>query len=221
MPIDIAGTTIENVEIIDDREEVRESMAYSVEELRLNAVKHEGPIWNVEAFISETMEIAQAAICDHHLRVGQYSPVNGSDIVARLYKHAFPALLCTRWQAADINEMRPLRRFIPVLVNPDELTPDMIVAGLRQCLDEFRGEFSEGRRPWRTLVRIEDIIQDPTGEHFYFFVPAWDAHTGFRLPLSSLPLALPKPLKRPHRVHAYVNLGAESAEELFFDGWEA
>jgi hypothetical protein len=218
--IDVAGKTIRDIEIIDDRDEVRESMAYAVEELRLNPIKYEGPIWDLDDFIRMTLNTTQAAICDHHLRVRDYSPVNGSEIVARLYQNKFPALLCTRWEAADINDMRPLRRYIPVLVSPDGLTPDTIIDGIRQCVDEFHGEFREERRPWRTLVRIEDIMRDDNGDFFYFFVPAWDAQTGFRLPLLAIPEVLRKSGKSPHRLHALVNLGADSAEELFFDGWE-
>lgn len=219
MTIDIEGETIRDIEIIDDRKEVRESMAFAVEDLQLNPVKCSGPIWDVDKFIREMISNTQAAICDHHLRVGDYSPVNGDHIVARLYKEKFPALLCTRWEAAEINQMRPLRRYIPVLINPGDLTPDTIVDGIRQCIEEFRGNFREERQPWRTMVRIEDIMKEDSGEYFYFFLPTWDAQTPFRLPLSELPESL-RPVKLPHRLHAYVNLGADSAEELFFERWE-
>src|SRR5436305_8267255 len=130
MAIEVVDKTIRSIEIIDDSEKARESMGYPVEELRLIPVKYAGPIGNLEDLIREIVSTAQAAICDHHLRVGDYSRVNGSDIVARLYQKEFPALLCTRWETADINDMRPLRRYIPVLVNPDELTPDAIVDGI-------------------------------------------------------------------------------------------
>src|ERR1700740_3510201 len=126
MPLTIAGTEIRTVEIVDDRPEVRESMAFPVEELDLQALKYDGPIGDLDKFIDEVRHSAEAVICDHHLRIGDYSRVNGSEIVARLYRDEFPALLCTRWQQADLQEMRPLRRFIPVLLEPGELTPDTI-----------------------------------------------------------------------------------------------
>jgi hypothetical protein len=69
-------------------------------------------------------------------------------------------------------------------------------------------------------VRIEDIVRESGLEFFYFFIPAWDSHAGFRLPVSVLPERLAKPDTLPQRLHAFVNLGAESAEALFFDGWE-
>jgi hypothetical protein len=133
----------------------------------------------------------------------------------------FPAVLCTKWYSAVIDEMRQYRRFIPSLIDPASLDPTTIVTGIESCIREFSGDYRPVRRPWRTLIRIEQLRQADGGNGLAFVViPAWSSNEVVKLPITLIPPEILKKLGEGSRLHAKVNLGAVSNEELFFEDWE-
>ncbi len=219
MSLKLNGKEIERVQIVDDDPMVRAAYEYPVEELQLEPILAEGPLPVLDQFISETLTGADAAIFDHQLRVRNYAVFNGAESVARLYKHQFPAVLCTTWADAKIDEMRRYRRYIPVILRPDELDPDSLKHGFEHCIKEFNGVFRPSRRPWRALVSVEDVGQDEWSQFFFVTIPGWDPKEKIRLRLQDVSKI--RALIQPGALfHAQVNLGAESQEELYFDAWE-
>jgi hypothetical protein len=218
MALEILDTSIERVSIVDDDPSVRASYEFSVEDLRLEPVQEFGPIRDLASFVRRAMERTEAAICDHHLRVSNYAVFDGAELVAEFYRLKFPAVLCTRWEKARIHEIRRFRRRIPVLLNPEDLSPENIAKGFEFCLREFRSEFSPNRRPWRTLVRVADA--DLAKGFFDVVVPGWDPREVIRLRVDEIPEGFRGCISLGARLHAHVNIGAESQEELFFEGWE-
>jgi hypothetical protein len=109
MGIALFGRSIEKIHIIDDDPQVRESYMYPVEELDLTPVLAEGPFPEIIPFIELSKQVADAAICDFQLRVRNYANFNGAETVALMYQNQFPALLCTRYEQANIDEMRKYR----------------------------------------------------------------------------------------------------------------
>jgi len=222
MPITIAARAIQRISIIDDQAPVRESYEFSVEELGVEPVSEAGPLAPLQAFVKDVRQRAQAAICDYNLKVRDYSPFNGAELAAAFYKSQFPAVLCTKWHTASIDEMRPYRRFIPSLVDPAKLDPTSIKLGIEACIREFAGQFLTVRRPWRTLVRVEDKRTSDQGVIFlYVVVPAWNSNEVVRLPSEIIPPNILDKLHPGSRLHARVNLGANGNEELFFEDWES
>jgi len=74
-------------------------------------------------------------------------------------------------------------------------------------------------RPWRTLIRVEDI--DFEQRLIYVVIPAWDTSATIPLQWQQLPAKLIELVKTgKNRFHAKVNLGAETQEALSFAGWE-
>ena len=118
-----------------------------------------------------------------------------------------------------LDEIRPSRRFIPVMLRPDELDPASLVQGFQRCIDEFKGTFQSNRRPWRTLVRIEEIDMDR--QCLYLVVPGWNRNEVIRLRTSDLPKEIFERIGDQKRFHAQINIGAEGSEELYFERWEA
>lgn len=219
MLAEIADTSIRRVRIVDDEQSVRDAYEYLVEELELEPIAVEGPLPALDDFIDETIHGADAAICDYKLRIRQYATFDGAETVARLYGKKFPAILCTRWELASLDEIRPYRRFIPVMLRPDELDPASLVQGFQRCIDEFKGTFQSNRRPWRTLVRIEEIDMDR--QCLYLVVPGWNRNEVIRLRTSDLPKEIFERIGDQKRFHAQINIGAEGSEELYFERWEA
>jgi hypothetical protein len=173
----------------------------------------------LEAFAQRITSRTQAALCDFKLRVKNYASFNGAELTARWYALGYPALLCTRWDKASVDEVRRYRAQIPVLIKPQDLDPDRIAAGLEVCVREFAGTRVPSRRVWRTMVRVEDVTDD-TSRYVYLVVPGWEPNDVIGVPLADFPENVQPAVVPDARLYARVNLGAESYEDLFFDAWE-
>src|SRR5690242_3263340 len=106
MAITIAKRSINKISIIDDQATVRESYELSVEDLGIEPVSEPGPLdEQLPVCVNAVSKRADAAICDYNLKVKTYSRFNGAELVAEFYKVKFPAVLCTKWHTAVIDEM--------------------------------------------------------------------------------------------------------------------
>lgn len=219
MALTIEGRTLERIAIVDDDKSVRDNYEMSVEELNVNAVNESGPLPDLDTFVQQEPTRAQAAVCDFKLRVKNYATFDGAELVARWFDVGFPALLCTKWDRANIDEMRRFRARIPVLIRPTDLDPDRIVEGLTVCIRELAGSPLSSRKSYRTLVRVEEVSDERTS-YAYVVVPAWNPAEVVRLLLTDIPEKVRLKVKPEARLYANVNLGAESYEELFFRSWE-
>jgi hypothetical protein len=219
MTLLVAGREIERVSIVDDNAEARQGYEYSVEDLNLTPVLETGPLGNLDDFVRRTPERSDAAICDHHLKKQNYARFNGAEAVAAWYRQGFPALLCTKYETAEVEEIRKHMRFIPVMMKPNELDMDSIQKGFKRCIAEFAGDFAASRRPWRTLIRVDDVREGATN-WFGVIVPAWDPGEVVRVWFDHVPTEIHGVIRPDARLHAQVNLGASKPEELYFTDWE-
>lgn len=219
MPFVVAGRDVERIAIVDDDRAVRESYEESIREVGAEPIQESGPLEALATFAQRTRDRTQAALCDFKLRVKNYAAFDGAELTAHWYRLGFPALLCTKWDKASIDEVRRYRPCIPVLIKPSELDPDRITAGLEVCIHEFAGKRVPSRRVWRTMVRVEEV-SDGTYKYVYVVVPGWEPKEVIGLPFADIPDAVQALVKPDARLYAKVNLGAESYEDLFFDEWE-
>lgn len=219
MSITIEGRNVGRIAIVDDDKAVRENYGMSVDELNLQSVKETGPLPLLEEFIELTTMHADAAVCDFKLRVKNYALFDGAELVARWFDRGFPALLCTKWDRASVDELRRFRARIPVMLRPADLDPDRIVSGLAICIRELKGDRLNSRKSYRTLVRVEEVTTERL-RYAYLVVPAWNPNEVVRVLLSDIPQALHASVRSEARLYAEVNLGAESYEDIFFRSWE-
>jgi hypothetical protein len=217
--LQIAGRNVGRIAIVDDDKAVRQAYELSVEELELQPVNESGPLGALDVFAIASAGRAEGAVCDFKLRVKNYSTFDGAELVARWYDLGFPALLCTKWDRASVDEMRRFRARIPILIRPSDLDAESIVSGLEVCIRELDGSVMASRRPWRTLVRVEDVSDDRT-PYVYIVVPSWNPDEVVRLPLNDIPEAVRPSVRPDARLYARINLGAETYEDLFFQAWE-
>lgn len=220
MSVQFADRTITRIAIVDDQADVRASYELNVEDLGLESVVETGPLQSLDDTVRQMAIQSDAAICDYNLKVRDYSTFNGAELVATLYKSTFPALLCTKWSKASIDEMRCYRRFIPTLIDPSALEPSTISVGLEVCIREFGGLYLPVRKPWRALIRVEDVRSTQGVPFVYVTVPSWNPQEIVRLPQDVFGAQMMSAIKSGMRLHAKVNLGAEAQEELFFEEWE-
>ncbi len=108
---------------------------------------------------------------DYRLKPRNYSVLEGDQLVAECYSRNIPAVLCTAYQNADFMLDRSLGRRIPVLLRNTNPNPDDVEAAFKMCIAELQGQVASSRRPWRTLVRVNDV--DPDRGDFYVVIPGW------------------------------------------------
>jgi hypothetical protein len=96
----------------------------------------------------------------------------------------------------------------------------MIIQGFKQCLGEFENSYSSSRKPWRTIIKIEEIDRVSIRTMVYALVPAWNPRKIVKFPLSLIPENLQKNLKSEPHLFAKVNIGANHHDELYFTEFE-
>ena len=208
------------IAVVDDNPAARGTMREELEELGVKVDALAGPFLNKEAAFQALLQgNNQALVCDHHLNQHDYAQFNGAQFVAYCYGQRFPGVLVTRYSSDMLTEIRPLRHLIPALLTPRQLTDDVehVQKIFDYCMREvLLGEFSPDRRPWQTLLRIENV--DVDSRNVLVIIPAWDApggDNGIKIPFSMFPKHLWSELKERARFFGMVNLGAEKHEDLY------
>lgn len=221
MSLEIFSFKIDKVAVVDDDPGVRESYKDIVEDLNLTAVMKDGPeLPPLSDFLQQTFGGSDALICDYSLRKARYATFDGAQVIAGLYAKNYPAILCTSFKKDAADRIRHLRERIPVLLDQKELDLEAVIRGFALCIREFKGDTPSPRKTYRTMVRVEEIINESNNRHALVKIPAWDPHVGITLNLDYLPLEIQQAFLREERHHAFVNLGAESPEDLFVKNWE-
>ena len=146
-------------------------------------------------------------------------PFSGSPRLGRWDTLYFPSLL-TAWTFADIDNIRPFRQHIPVLLSRGEAQPETITQGFKQCLSEFEQQYASNRKPWRTLVRIEEVHNNAKKSMVYVVIPGWDPDEMVRFPLVIFPQELRQMVVPGTRFLAKVNIGAANHDGLYFKDFE-
>lgn len=210
---------IKRVLVVDDDADAREALSYPIEDLGITPVMEDGPIESPEQFVEGAAQRAQAVVCDYRLKTsGAYSKFDGDELLAACFRRGIPGLLYTQYTDVVTEMDRRLRRFIPSLLKTSSPKPADILAALGRCRDELDGSVHPARSPWRTLIRVVDVCDD--GDYCHVVVPGWSYDQVIRLYLRDLPEAIRPRITKGAYLHAKVNIGAHSFDELYFDEWE-
>ncbi len=220
MNLALKGHTIEQVLIVDDQPDSRDALGELVKDSYLLAIEVEAPVRGVDDLRKRASANA-AVLCDYHLRKKNYASVDGGLIVAGLNAAGVPAILCSRMTDDLSEDLRPHRKFIPVVIPTAELSPETLLAAINTCIAEIEGRVAEHRRPWRTLVRIEDLDDSVSGsEDCMVVVPGWDPQKLISIHLRDLPPNIQSAiLGGADHLLAEVNLGAVTSSDLYFAEW--
>jgi len=216
MGIAIRGRQIERVFVIDDDRYSRESSGYTVEESPFTPVIQDQGIADLNVFLENNVSYTDAVVSDHHLKKRNYFPVNGAKVIFECYQRRIPAVLVTRYGQSEINEIRKFRENIPTVLTPDEFNPETLIRSLETCINEFLGNHKPERVAWRTLIRVDDVVDN----NVFIFIPGWDYQVSLSLNKLDLPKNIQDIIKPDMRIHAKVNVGAERQDELYFKDWE-
>ena len=216
MAPEILGTEVTIALIIDDEQDARDSYAETLKDAGLTPL----PLTDLKGtpadYLTFAKENATAVLCDQFLSHHNYAHFEGAQLVKLLYNACLPAVLCTYYDEL-VDDIRPYRRWVPSLQRPFELDSGAFVAGLEECLREFRDCFRPHRQPWRTQIKIID--DRPDEKRFFVEIPAW-ASTIVPLKYDGVPAYVTDHLSEGWRCRAYVNLGAEHLVDLYVCDWE-
>jgi hypothetical protein len=216
----IEDRIIATVGVVDDDPGARESYELLLQDANVDPSGESGPLGTLADFVVQAKQRMDAVLTDHHLRIRNYSTFDGAQLAAALYDQDVPAVLCTRWEDAQLDLIRPYRDRVPALLQLEDLNPDSFVEALRLTVRELEGEFTQQRRPWRTQVHIADVGSGEQAEFFYVDLPSWTSDKVIRLRKNDVGQGLAERLEIDARWHARVNIGAEDSWELYFKDWE-
>ncbi len=216
MAVSIANREIRTIYVVDDDNEARNGYGLTVEEMPVETKLQEHKVDNLNTFLLSFSNY-DAVVSDHHLRKSSnYFPTNGAEFVAKCYQKNIPSILVTKYEAESFHEIRPYKQYIPIVLRPDEFNPESLEISLEICIKEFRGEIAPVRKPWRTLVRVDDKVDNSV----LVILPSWDLNRGISLQLDEFPHDLQTMIEPDFRFTADVNIDAENATELYFTNWK-
>lgn len=201
---------VSTVVVVDDEAESRESIGWILSDSDLEMRELEGPLTTV----TETQDQvwgANAIICDHHLSSKNYAQFRGAELVSECIKSGLISILCTRFFSSDIDEIRSLLRYIPVVRRPDELNePDELYEAFALCAEELDGKIPPERKAWRAQIVVERIERP----YFDVSVPSW-LEESVRLRFADVPSEIEPRIKIGYRTYVEANLGAQTSDQLF------
>ena len=217
--LNVRDRAISTVGVVDDKHQARQSRGLLLSDSGLTMLDMPGPLESVEAARQHLARSCQALICDHHLNTNtNYAPFLGAELVAQAVAVGLPAILCTRYMAPEILDIRPYLPQIPVFISPQQLRdPDDLLRALEVCVDEILGEVLPERRVWRAQIVVEDVADDDT---FIAAVPGWDTGQVIRLRRTDVPESLRDSICADFRTFVKANLGEERPERFFVTDWQ-
>lgn len=210
------GIDIERIAIIDDSQSARDSLAEVVEDADLVPIPREESFDDLASCLEFVRKSSHAALVDHRLSPGNYASFSGAEVVSLLNKSKFPSLLITAFSTGDVDIIKPHLRFIPRIIPKGEAVPDLIQAGLKECICENNNEFSIERAPTRTLIYIDDVARDTEPSRVFAFISSWDPTEGVAFLINVIPNKLHSYVQPGARFFADVNTGASRQEQLFY-----
>ena len=223
MSLTLLDREIKKIHIIDDDNDSRETYGDTVQEIEnIETILQEEKVDNLQNFLL-TIGHQDAVVSDHHLKKSSsYFPINGANFVFECYEKRIPSVLVTRYEMASYHEIRPYKKNIPVVLTPEQFTPDSLVKALEECINEFNGILSQNRKTWKTLIRFDDVIKDEANNKIMVMaiLPSWNRNLVINLKMIELPLEIQSIAEADLRLYAHVNIDAEDPYELYFQNWE-
>ncbi len=217
MGILIADKKVDRLCIIDDDEGVRLSYVEEFYDSKFEAFPQNDKVEDVDYFLKKTIRESDAVISDHQIKKKQnYFPINGAQVVSMCYERHIPSVLVTKYDQAQLSEIRKFRKNIPVILNPSHFGEDSIFQSLEVCIKEFKGIKRADRKLWRTIVRIDAIEEN----HIYIIIPGWDTTEVIAVGMDELPMNIRPIIEVDKRMHIEVNIGCESVHDIYFGEWE-
>lgn len=219
---DLADLTIA---IYDDNREEALSLEIELGDLGVGGVvvlpaEHR----DLEAALQAVRDHANAAVCDHVLRIHADAEFSGAEMIEGLVAADTPGVLVTAF-AADVGmDIRPHLPSIPAFIRRSQLSEDplIVLEELNNCRVEMLHGRPAHREAFRTPIYIERIATI-NGEHALDArIGSWQLDEVIQFPARMLGEHwADSPDEAVGQIFfAHVNLGARKPEELFLEQLE-
>jgi len=216
MSITLIDRQIDRIHVIDDDVDSRDGYGLTVEELNVETILQNDRVYDMQKFM-DSLGSDVGVVSDHHLKkASSYFPTNGAEFISLCYRKFIPAVLVTKYEMASFHEIRPYKKFIPVVLTPEQFTPETLAKSLVECVNEFKGNISPTRKTWRTLVRFDDVVDRTV----MAILPSWNRNQIINLKFIELPEEIQKIAVPDMRIFAQVNIDTEDPYELYFSDWQ-
>ncbi len=210
------------IAIVDDNSDNRDTLCSLVNQGGWVAVAIDQPA-GIPGLVEHIRAHADVALTDLRLSESWAVNFNGAELAEALFLKRFPTVVVSEYAQDDAETVLRLhRRFLPAVVPADVATTfEGIHDPLEQCAKELEGHVPRGRRPWRSLIRIEGVAGRQGERLLEVVVPEWDPSRRVRFPAAMLPAHLRAAATAGKRLFAMVNTDAPSSDALFFYDFEA
>jgi hypothetical protein len=169
---------------------------------------------DIRKFCEEMRDRHLSVVCDHRLSGSADTKFRGSDFARDLYEYGVPNALVTAHLDREMPFLRTVRRRVPTLLSRKAMREMDLEALFVECKRELERGPGANRKAYRTMVRVTEV--DLRANAFEVVVPAWD-------PVQNISIELPAlyhNIEVGQRFYSQVNLGAETLDDVFFDGAE-
>ena len=214
------------VALVDDDPAERETVSLQLEDAGFEPILVDKLSLTVESAVDQLRSMAVAAVCDHRLSPRGLANFTGAELVAGLYDRQFPAVLLSGYLQDDQDvSIRRYRDKIPVLLSRQTSSSGHLRDGIATCQGEINGNVNPERLGMRSLIRVIDRRRESSDDIVSVIVPAWSQEKFVRIPTSLLGefvTMLPESGEVRPRLYLIgtVNIGAQSASDLFFNDFE-
>jgi len=154
-------------------------------------------------------------ICDNRLQARQMAQFYGVAVVKELVSRSRPAMLLTTYGSPDRLVLRRSRFDVPVIVHRDAFEPKRLGEYFDVCWREINHDPVDARRPHRSLIRIDNITDDPVRQ-IDAVVPGWRPEHAVPIPIECIAPHLRDKISAGTYLLGDVNIGAKDEDELFF-----
>jgi FixJ family two-component response regulator len=211
------------VSVVDDTAEDADLTAALVREAGFEPIVITPPLPSIELLLDRISKHSRALVCDHRLADRAHVNYYGAEVVAKSNEINVPAILITTYADVEAYSIRLWRSRIPRLLRRGrESDPDTIVEALIQAGGEVIGHYEPERKAYRTVVRIENLRSVEGTRVAEVVISAWNPSEVVEIPLALLGEHGSKTDDelRGRRFMAYVNIYAETADQLYFRDFE-
>jgi hypothetical protein len=217
----LSELNLDTIAIIDDDIENAESLGINITTCGAEPRLFTEEFGSLDDLLHNVTRSASAVLCDNRLNVRRSATFCGAEAVARWHKLRFPAILVSEFTDLDMNTtIREWRRNIPVVIPRDQISRRALIDGFAVCRQEISNNLPAFRKPRRAMVRISRLGNDSGTQYVEAFVPQWNPLKAVRFPRSLLGELGGNDLTSDMLLIADVNIGARSADELFFDDFQ-
>lgn len=204
------------VTVIDDDEDGCEGLMDTLRDFRFEPSTVTGSFGNRLGDLIAAIEAQTPSfvICDNRLQARQMAEFLGVAVVKELVARHRPAMLLTMYGSSDRLKLRRSRFEVPVIVDRDAFEAARLNEYYEVCRREIAADPVDERKPYRTLIRIDDIAR--AERQIDVIIPGWRPNHAVPIPFECVADELHNVIARGTYLLGDVNIGSHDEAGLYF-----